>query len=59
MTYKEAQAQGAEPGLYEKARLAFQEAMSKTGFVAELAYAIGLCHYQQKQVSEWTSEPVE
>ena len=23
--------------------------MSKTGFVAELAYAVGLCHYQQKQ----------
>ena len=47
--YKEAMAQGAEPTLYEKARLHFQEAMSKTGFVAELAYAIGLCHYQQKQ----------
>ena len=47
--YKEAQQQGAEPGLYEKARLCFTEAMSKTGFVAELAYSIGLCHYQQKQ----------
>ena len=47
--YKEAQQQGAEPSLYEKARLCFTEAMSKTGFVAELAYSIGLCHYQQKQ----------
>lgn len=42
-------AQGADPSLYEKARLHFIEAMSKTGFMAELAYAIGLCHYQQKQ----------
>ena len=47
--YKEAQSQGADANLYEKARLQFQEAMSKTGFQAELAYAIGLCHYQQKQ----------
>ena len=47
--YKEAQAQGADVSLYEKARLHFQEAMGKTGFVAELAYAVGLCHYQQKQ----------
>ena len=47
--YKEATAQGADPSLFEKARLHFAEAMSKTGFVAELAYAIGLCHYQQRQ----------
>jgi len=47
--YKEASTQGAEAGLYEKARLHFAEAMSKTSFMAELAYAIGLCHYQQKQ----------
>ena len=53
--YKEAQAQDAEPGLYEKARLIFQEAMSKTGFVAELAYAVGLCHYQQKQCAGFTA----
>merc|ERR1719502_1145431 len=32
--YKEASAQGADPLLYEKARLHFTEAMSKTGFVA-------------------------
>ena len=49
--YKEASAINADISLFEKARLHFTEAMSKTGFVAELAYAIGLCHYQQKQVS--------
>jgi len=48
--YKEASAINADISLFEKARLHFTEAMSKTGFVAELAYAIGLCHYQQKQV---------
>jgi tetratricopeptide repeat protein 30 len=37
--YKEASAQGADPTLYEKARLLFQEAMSKMGFQAELACA--------------------
>ena len=46
--YKEAQAQGADVPLREGAP-SFAEAMGKTGFVAELAYAIGLCHYQQKQ----------
>ena len=53
--YKEAQAAGpaGDNSLYEKARLQFTEAMSKTGFQAELAYAIGLCHYQQKQCARW------
>jgi len=49
VTYKEALQPGAEPAMFEKARMRFQEAMNQTGFQAELAYAIGLCYYQQKQ----------
>jgi len=47
--FKEAGQPNADTTLYEKARLMLQEAMSKIGFTAEIAYAIGLCHYQQKQ----------
>ena len=47
--FKEAGQPNADTTLYEKARLMLQEAMSKIGFQAEIAYAIGLCHYQQKQ----------
>ena len=32
--YKEAQQPGAEPAMFEKARLRFQEAMNQTGFQA-------------------------
>jgi len=49
VTYKEATQPGAEPAMLDKARLKFQEAMNLTGFQAELAYAIGLCYYQQRQ----------
>merc|ERR1719261_516579 len=35
--------------MLDKARLRFQEAMNQTGFQAELAYAIALCCYHQRQ----------
>ena len=34
--------------LLEAARVKFTEAMNATGFQADLAYAIGLCYYQQR-----------
>lgn len=46
--YKEATAVGANQQMLEQARLKFQEAMNATGFRADLAYAIGLCYYQQR-----------
>jgi len=49
--YKEAMGvDGGEvqPDKLETARLKFVEAMNMTGFVAETAYAIALCFYQQK-----------
>ena len=47
--YKEATQPDADPALFEQARMRFQEAMNAMGFTAEIAYAIGLCYYQQKQ----------
>ena len=49
VVYKEASALTADPALFDKARSTFIEAMNKTGFVAELAYAVALCDYQMKR----------
>ena len=39
--FKEAKQPGADPTLYEQARLKFVEALNASGFKAELAYSIG------------------
>ena len=42
--FKEAKQPGADPTLYEQARLKFVEALNASGFKAELACSIGGAH---------------
>ena len=55
--FKEAKQPGADPALFEQARLKFVEALNASGFKAELAYSIALCYYEQKQCGPALSTP--